>query len=135
MTASIPESPSPSWQKNSAPLVTIPRSSTRTACTSLRSLFLQQLPHAVMPSLAPLHQPHNLAAIRVINRLLPALPQVASFDTSFHATQDWVSQAYALPRRVRDALSRASQLPSPCPLPSPPTPPSSPFRRAAGCPA
>jgi acetate kinase len=53
--------------------------------------------------LAPLHQPHNLAAIRVIGRLLPALPQVASFDTSFHATQAWVSQAYALPRRIRDA--------------------------------
>jgi acetate kinase len=53
--------------------------------------------------LAPLHQPHNLAAIRVIERLLPGLPQVASFDTAFHATQPWVSQAYALPRRVRDA--------------------------------
>lgn len=53
--------------------------------------------------LAPLHQPHNLAAIRVIDQLLPALPQVASFDTAFHATQPWVSQAYALPRRIRDA--------------------------------
>jgi acetate kinase len=53
--------------------------------------------------LAPLHQPHNLAAIRVIERLLPGLPQVASFDTSFHSTQDWVAQAYALPRRIRDA--------------------------------
>jgi len=53
--------------------------------------------------LAPLHQPHNLAAIRVIAGLLPTLPQVASFDTAFHATQSWVAQAYALPRRVRDA--------------------------------
>ncbi len=53
--------------------------------------------------LAPLHQPHNLAAIRVIARLQPCLPQVASFDTAFHAGQPWVMQAYALPRAVRDA--------------------------------
>jgi len=53
--------------------------------------------------LAPLHQPHNLAAIRAIDRLLPGLPQVASFDTAFHATQAWVEQAYALPSRIRDA--------------------------------
>jgi acetate kinase len=53
--------------------------------------------------LAPLHQPHNLAAIRVIAALLPGLPQVASFDTAFHSTQPWLAQAYALPRRLRDA--------------------------------
>lgn len=53
--------------------------------------------------LAPLHQPHNLAAIRVIAALAPALPQVACFDTAFHAGQDWVNQAYALPRRIRVA--------------------------------
>ena len=53
--------------------------------------------------LAPLHQPHNLAPIRVVEKLLPGLPQVASFDTAFHATMPWVSQAYALPRRIRDA--------------------------------
>ncbi len=53
--------------------------------------------------LAPLHQLHNLAAIRVIAALEPALPQVACFDTAFHAGQDWVMQAYALPRRIREA--------------------------------
>ena len=53
--------------------------------------------------LAPLHQPHNLAAIRMVERLLPGLPQVASFDTAFHSTLPWVAQAYALPRRIRDA--------------------------------
>lgn len=53
--------------------------------------------------LAPLHQPHNLAAIRVIAKLEPTLLQVASFDTAFHAGQDWVMQAYALPQRIRDA--------------------------------
>jgi acetate kinase len=53
--------------------------------------------------LAPLHQPHNLEAIRVIAHLAPTLAQVACFDTAFHADQDWVMQAYALPRRIRDA--------------------------------
>lgn len=53
--------------------------------------------------LAPLHQPHNLAAVRVVERLLPGLPQIASFDTAFHAMQPWVSRTYALPSRIRDA--------------------------------
>ncbi|HET6491414.1 MAG TPA: acetate kinase, partial [Burkholderiales bacterium] len=34
--------------------------------------------------LAPLHQPHNLAAIRGVAARLPDLPQVACFDTGFH---------------------------------------------------
>ena len=37
--------------------------------------------------LAPLHQPHNLAAIAALSKLHPALPQIACFDTSFHHTQ------------------------------------------------
>ena len=53
--------------------------------------------------LAPLHQPHNLAAIRVVERLHPQMPQVASFDTAFHSTLPWVAQACALPERVRNA--------------------------------
>jgi acetate kinase len=48
--------------------------------------------------LAPLHQPHNLAAIRAIARQAPELPQVACFDTSFHRTQPSVAQQFALPR-------------------------------------
>jgi acetate kinase len=48
--------------------------------------------------LAPLHQPHNLAPIRVINRIAPDVAQVACFDTAFHRTQPPVSQLYALPR-------------------------------------
>ena len=50
--------------------------------------------------LAPLHQPHNLAAIRGIARIEPDLPQVACFDTAFHRTQAPVAQAYALPREL-----------------------------------
>jgi acetate kinase len=52
--------------------------------------------------LAPLHQPHNLAAIRAIAKLVPNLPQVACFDTSFHRTQPAVAHAFALPRRYAE---------------------------------
>ncbi|MGE3648611.1 MAG: acetate/propionate family kinase, partial [Reyranellaceae bacterium] len=52
--------------------------------------------------LAPLHQPHHLAAIAALTRLYPALPQVACFDTSFHHTQPAVATAFALPRKLSD---------------------------------
>ena len=50
--------------------------------------------------LAPLHQPHNLAAIAAISKLHPDLPQVACFDTAFHHTQPEVAAAFALPRSI-----------------------------------
>ena len=52
--------------------------------------------------LAPLHQPHHLAAIAAISKLHPDLPQVACFDTSFHRTQPEVAAAFALPRRLTE---------------------------------
>ncbi len=52
--------------------------------------------------LAPLHQPYNLDAIRIMSRLMPDLPQVACFDTAFHATQPPVARQFALPRRITD---------------------------------
>lgn len=52
--------------------------------------------------LAPLHQPHNLAAIRAIVRRSPNLPQVACFDTAFHRCQPDVAQWFGLPRRFMD---------------------------------
>ena len=52
--------------------------------------------------LAPLHQPHNLAAIRAAMEINPALPQVACFDTAFHRTAPEVAQAFALPRELFD---------------------------------
>jgi acetate kinase len=52
--------------------------------------------------LVPLHQPHNLAAIKVVAKRAPELPQVACFDTSFHRTQPSVAQAFALPRRFAE---------------------------------
>lgn len=54
-------------------------------------------------SLAPLHQPHNLAAIEAVAAQAPGLPQVACFDTAFHRTQPPVAQAFALPRRFTDS--------------------------------
>jgi len=53
--------------------------------------------------LAPLHQPHHLAAMRAVAEALPDLPQVACFDTAFHRTQPAVAQAFAVPRRLADA--------------------------------
>jgi acetate kinase len=51
---------------------------------------------ALVP-LAPLHEPHNLAPIRMALRLAPELPQVACFDTAFHRSAPEVEQAFALP--------------------------------------
>jgi acetate kinase len=50
--------------------------------------------------LAPLHQPHHLAAIDAITKLHPALPQIACFDTAFHHSQPAVAAAFALPRQL-----------------------------------
>lgn len=52
--------------------------------------------------LAPLHQPHHIAAIEALQKLHPALPQVASFDTAFHHTQAKVATTFALPRALTD---------------------------------
>ena len=47
--------------------------------------------------LAPLHQPHNLAAIRAIGERQPQVPQVVCFDTAFHRTHPQIADLYALP--------------------------------------
>ncbi|WOF45015.1 acetate/propionate family kinase [Sphingopyxis indica] len=52
--------------------------------------------------LAPLHQPHNLAAIRAIAELRPDLPQVACFDTAFHHDMPAVASRFALPRTFHE---------------------------------
>jgi acetate kinase len=51
-------------------------------------------------SLAPLHQPHNLAPIRSLLANFPGLPQVACFDTAFHRTHDAVADYYAIPYQL-----------------------------------
>ncbi|WP_371422806.1 acetate/propionate family kinase [Tardiphaga sp.] len=52
--------------------------------------------------LAPLHQPHNLAAIRAIRLLQPDLPQVACFDTAFHHGKPDLASRLALPRSLHE---------------------------------
>lgn len=47
--------------------------------------------------LAPLHNPPNLKGIRACMRLMPGVPQVAVFDTAFHATIPAHAYTYALP--------------------------------------
>ncbi|NYI06501.1 acetate kinase [Allostreptomyces psammosilenae] len=55
--------------------------------------------------LAPLHNPANLSGIRVIRELRPDLPQVAVFDTAFHATVPEAAARYAIDRDTADRLS------------------------------
>ena len=50
--------------------------------------------------LAPLHQPHNLRAVRAVAALMPDIAQVGCFDTAFHRTQPALAQAFALPRAI-----------------------------------
>ena len=50
--------------------------------------------------LAPLHQPHHLAAMAALTKLHPTLPQIACFDTAFHHTQPEVATRFALPTRL-----------------------------------
>jgi acetate kinase len=58
--------------------------------------------HGLIP-LAPLHQPHNLAAIEAVSERLPGTPQVACFDTSFHRTQSTLAELIALPDEICQA--------------------------------
>src|SRR5262245_18676264 len=57
---------------------------------------------ALVP-LAPLHQPHNLAAIEAVLARMPQVPQVACFDTSFHRGHSPVAQLVSLPHELRAA--------------------------------
>ncbi len=54
--------------------------------------------------LAPLHNPANLDGIRVARRLLPDVPQVAVFDTAFHATIPPEGATYAIDAQVAAEL-------------------------------
>jgi acetate kinase len=51
-------------------------------------------------SLAPLHQPNNLAPIRTLLAHRPELPQVACFDTAFHRSHSALADHYALPESL-----------------------------------
>ena len=53
---------------------------------------------AQLNSLAPLHQPQNLQGIHAFQKAFPSTPQVACFDTAFHATLAPVDYSFALPQ-------------------------------------
>lgn len=48
-------------------------------------------------ALAPLHNPANLQGIEAMEAILPGVPQVAVFDTSFHQTMPEKAYLYAIP--------------------------------------
>ena len=54
--------------------------------------------------LAPLHNPPAMALMYACSQRYPELPQVAVFDTAFHATIPEYARTYALPRGLRDEL-------------------------------
>lgn len=69
--------------------------------TRVDAAILERLARYV--PLAPLHQPHNLAAIRLMLERLPGVPEIACFDTAFHRTVPEVAQLFALPARYAAA--------------------------------
>jgi acetate kinase len=69
---------------------------------SAPTLIDDNLVHTVtdLVPLAPLHNPPNLAGVRVARHLLPHLPQVAVFDTAFHRTLPPEAATYAIDTEV-----------------------------------
>ena len=57
---------------------------------------------AAYQELAPLHQPNNLASIRLVMKNDPTIPQVACFDTAFHRGHAEHTDCFALPRKLYD---------------------------------
>jgi acetate kinase len=55
---------------------------------------------AELNPLAPLHQPHNLAGIRAFTQAFPGVPQVACFDTAFHASLPEADYRFPLPEEL-----------------------------------
>lgn len=51
----------------------------------------------ILSELAPLHNPANLMGIEAFRKLLPDVPHIAVFDTSFHQTMPEKSYLYSLP--------------------------------------
>ncbi|MBE6220367.1 MAG: acetate kinase [Rikenellaceae bacterium] len=59
---------------------------------NIRSLF----------EIAPLHNPANLEGVLSIEKVLPGVPQVGVFDTSFHQSIPAINYLYALPYEYYD---------------------------------
>ena len=52
-----------------------------------------------LTELAPLHNPPSLEGINAVEQLLPKVPQIAAFDTAFHATLSEAARTYPLPKK------------------------------------
>lgn len=50
-----------------------------------------------LTELAPIHNPASLEGNRAIKQVLPSVPQVAVFDTAFHATLSVAAQTCPVP--------------------------------------
>lgn len=50
--------------------------------------------------LAPLHETHNINAIKMISKIYPEISQVACFDTAFHRTQARLATLFAIPKKL-----------------------------------
>ena len=57
-----------------------------------------------LTDLAPLHQPAALDALEECRSRWPDVPNVACFDTAFHATIPEAARTYALPARIRSTV-------------------------------
>ena len=55
-----------------------------------------------LTALAPLHQPKSLAALAAVRQARPGLPEVACFDSAFHAGIPAAAATYALPAAWRE---------------------------------
>ena len=69
------------------------------ASVRVTDAVLEQL--ARFNSLAPLHQPHTLEGIRQFRQAFAQVPQIACFDTAFHAQMPEVDYAFALPKALQ----------------------------------
>lgn len=56
---------------------------------------------SALSSLAPLHQPHNIEGILAFGRIFPGVPQIACFDTAYHAGLPEEEYLFALPQDFR----------------------------------
>jgi acetate kinase len=54
-----------------------------------------------LAELAPLHNPASLDGIKAVEQVLPGVPQVAVFDTAFHATLSEAARTYPVPQQWR----------------------------------
>lgn len=58
---------------------------------------------AKLNTLAPLHQPHNLAGVRAFGEAFAEVPQVACFDTAFHSSLSPLETTFAIDHTLTDA--------------------------------